>query len=151
MKIGSYTITLRQILLVLLAICGWGVVYVLQQFDFTRMQLIPGLYEQGHIEVGDYWRFSINKIIRFTLNDLLSVLFIYGIFQERKYVRLAFGVMFLGLFLLLPTYLIANYLMGVEGFHKLQFLHRITMNPVLMILLIPAIFYDKSQRNTASS
>jgi len=145
-------ISAKQVFWIGLALAGWVLVYVGQQFDFTRFKFVSGLYEQGHINEGDYWRFCINKILRFTLNDLLSILFIYGLFKEAKYVRLAFLVMLLGLLILLPLYLGLNYAMGLDGYHKLQFLHRITMNPVLMILLIPAIFYQKAnQKNKSAS
>lgn len=82
--------------------------------------------------------FTLNKAGRYLLNDLFSIAIIYGIFGERKYARFAVYVMFFGLFVLVPIYLYL-YLQQPAGFSSmLSHLHRIVMNPVLMMLLIPA-------------
>lgn len=82
--------------------------------------------------------FIVNKAGRYLCNDLFSIAIIYGIFHERKYARFAVYVMLFGLFVLLPIYL-SLYLLRPEGFSSmLSHLHRVVMNPVLMMLLIPA-------------
>lgn len=87
--------------------------------------------------------FVVNKVLRYLLNDLFSIAIIYGIFGERKYVRFAFYVMIFGMLILLPTYLWL-YLAKPEGFSSMvSHLHRVVMNPVLMMLLIPAFVYQK--------
>lgn len=87
--------------------------------------------------------FVINKALRYLCNDLFSIAIIYGIFYEKKYARFAFLVMLFGLLVLLPIYLFI-YLRQPVGFSSmLSHLHRVVMNPVLMMLLIPAFFYQK--------
>lgn len=82
--------------------------------------------------------FIINKAFRYLCNDLFSIAIIYGIFHERKYARFAVYVMLFGLFVLLPIYLVL-YFYQPPGFSSmLSHLHRVVMNPVLMMLLIPA-------------
>lgn len=135
--------SIRQMVYVALAVLGWALVYVNQEFDFTRFQYMNGQYGQGAIPSGEEWRFVINKGLRFALNDLISLLFIYGLFQEIKYVKVALWVMAFGLFILLPTYLTLAILYKEEGFNLLTFLHRITMNPWLMLLLVPGFYYQK--------
>lgn len=141
-------LNINQIGIILLALIGWAVVYVFQEFDITRMEMRYGQYNQGHVPTGEEWRFIVNKGMRFVLNDLFSLLFIYGLFKNPKYVRFALWVMAFGLFVLLPTYLVLAISFKEEAFNLLTFLHRITMNPWLMLLLIPGFFYQSTLRNT---
>ncbi len=127
----------------ILAFVGWVVVYLLQDFDFSVFEFRFNQYAQGRIPVGGEWAFVLNKTLRFLFNDLFSLLFIYGIFREMRYVRVGLWVMGFGLCLLLPAYLSLALIYREEGFNLLTFLHRITMNPWLMLLLIPGIFYQK--------
>ncbi|TNE81760.1 MAG: exosortase F system-associated protein [Bacteroidetes bacterium] len=141
----------RQILIVFLAMLAWAAVYVNQEFDFTRLRYNPGQYGQGYIPEGEEWRFAVNKSIRFFLNDFISLVFIYGLFQSVKYVKVALWVMGFGMFILLPTYLIFAILYKEEAFNVLTFLHRITMNPWLMLLLVPAFFYQKMEKKAEAN
>ncbi len=139
-------ITPKQIFTVFLAVLAWAAVYVNQEFDFTRWAYSPGQYGQGYIPEGEEWRFAVNKSIRFFLNDLISLVFIYGLFQSIHYVKVALWVMGFGMFILLPTYLTIAILFKEEAFNVLTFLHRITMNPWLMLLLVPAFFYQRVEQ-----
>lgn len=132
----------RQILLVTAALFGWAAVYVFQEFDFTRFTFMPGQYERGIIPEGENWRFAINKSMRFLLNDLFSVVFIYGLFNKKNYLMVAVFVMLVGAALLLPAYLFMAINHGQEGSPLLVFLHRITMNPWLTLMLVPAFYYQ---------
>jgi len=93
----------------------------------------------------DKFPFIVNKIGRYLVNDLFTIAIIYGLFYEKKYLRFSFLVLLFGLLLLLPIYLIL-FLANIEGFSSLlTHLHRLVLNPVLMMLLIPAFFYQRSQ------
>lgn len=136
----------KQWVLLVLAVMGWGAVYVFQEFDFTYLAFLPDRYAQGHIAEGDAWRFVVNKSMRFLLNDLFSLLFIYALFNNRSYSQLALLVMAFGLLILLPAYLVLAIYYQEEAFHLLVFLHRITMNPWLMLLLVPAFLYQTNKK-----
>lgn len=127
---------------VLLGVLGCALVYFLQDFDFTRMRFQLMLYFGGIIPGGEEWRFAVNKLMRFALNDLFAICIIHGFFSNKSYTRFAFYVMLFGLFVLVPLYITLAIIYQQEGNATLQFLHRITMNPVLMVLLIPAFYYQ---------
>lgn len=92
--------------------------------------------------------FSINKSIRFFINDSMTVVVIYAFFYERKYVLFAIFVQLLGLFVLLPTYLVAKwYYPGYNG-PMINYLHRLTLNPILLMLLIPVLLFQKRMLNS---
>jgi exosortase F-associated protein len=89
------------------------------------------------------WRFIINRSIRFIINDGLAILLIYALFYERKYVLFAVWVQVLGMvFVLIPYFIIKFNFPGYNG-PLISFLHRLVLNPTLLLLLIPAFYYQK--------
>jgi len=93
------------------------------------------------------WAFVVNKVFRFLLNDLLTIALIQALFMRRNYTYFAFGVMLFSLLVLLPTFFLGNALSWPESITAM--LHRLTMNPVLLMLLIPA-FYFQSKKSEAT-
>ena len=133
-------------------VLGLILVYIFQHYlDFYSV-----LFEFSAPHYIDYttfhnvqpFPFIVNKVFRYLLNDLFSIAIIYGIFYEAKYARFAVYVMFFGLLVLLPLY-ITIFLSKPEGFSSmLSHLHRVVMNPVLMMLLIPAFFYQRKHERS---
>ncbi|GAA0193195.1 hypothetical protein GCM10009122_56190 [Fulvivirga kasyanovii] len=85
---------------------------------------------------------AVVTVARFVINDLLMILLIYGVFKKKKYVVFAFYVQLAGIVFILSPYLILRYL---EVFNTilLSFLHRLVVNPLLMIMLIPPFYYQR--------
>ena len=116
------------------------IIFVFQQFSYSGL-----LFERIlGFELGKFSEFSLNKIIRFLLNDLAVILVIYGIFYQRKYINLALIVLCFGfLFLLLPyLFLVKNYPQYNGPLYS--HLHRLIMNPILLLLLVPVLLYQKT-------
>ena len=115
-------------------------IYVFQQFSYSGL-----IFEKLlGCQLSPRWKFSLNKIIRFLLNDLAVILVIYGIFYERKYVDLALVVLCFGfVFILVPYLLLVNYFPEYNG-PLYSHLHRLIMNPILLLLLIPVLLYQKT-------
>lgn len=135
--------------ILLLAIGGIGLfaVYFFQHYlDFHQLLQLKAPREldySSNFSAVDPWTFSINKVFRYLLNDLFAMAIISGLFPERNYVRFALAVLLFGLLVLVPSY-IALYLAQPVGLSSLVgHLHRLVMNPVLMMLLIPAFFYQQ--------
>jgi exosortase F-associated protein len=97
----------------------------------------------------DGFTYAYQKVIRYLLNDGFALALIYAIFEERKYVQFAVYVFLFGLLFLLPTYLVLFVYFSEETYTYLNHLHRLVLNPVLMMLLIPAFFYQKRMRQRA--
>jgi exosortase F-associated protein len=88
-------------------------------------------------------RFLINRTIRFLLNDAFAIGLIYGLFGERKYVIFALYVQVAGVVLfLIPYFALKVYFPGYNG-PLISFLHRLVLNPTLLMLLIPAFYYQR--------
>lgn len=87
--------------------------------------------------------FIVNRTIRFLLNDALAIGLIYALFASRKYVMFAIYVQIFGVVaFLIPYFILKIYYPAYNGPY-LNFLHRLILNPTLMLLLIPAFYYQK--------
>lgn len=93
----------------------------------------------------DAVKFIVGKVVRYVLNDVFAIFILMGIFADKKYLRLAVGVFLFGLVVMLPIYFIAVFYFLPEVFSFLNHIHRLILNPVLMLMLIPAIYYQKSR------
>jgi exosortase F-associated protein len=117
-------------------------IYVFQRFDYTSF--VAGLF--GIKEVYPNVVFIVNRTLRLIANDALCFLLIFFLFEERKYLRVAFLVFCFELFLMLPLYLIVK--LSVEGNSEissplLSQIHRLIVNPMLMLLLMVAFYYQR--------
>lgn len=130
---------------VFLGFFGLVCVYVLQNQlfynPFYTYQFNPLNPEAPEIDTVRFW---FSKIFRFILNDGFALLVIWGLFGSKKYMRFAMYVFLFGFLILLPTYiiLVTNFYIQTQAFQN--HLHRLVLNPVLMMLLIPAFYYQKS-------
>jgi exosortase F-associated protein len=91
-------------------------------------------------------QFIINRTLRYIFNDLSVILLLYALFQNKTLIKVAFGLQIFGLFIILPLYF--YFKLTLEGPSEissplLSFIHRIVVNPILMLLLIPAFYYQK--------
>ncbi|MCE2896016.1 MAG: hypothetical protein LW721_16410 [Flammeovirgaceae bacterium] len=129
--------TLR-IALVIFGVVGLVIVFLFQQTVFLG-QLVD---QASH----PYLSFSFNRALRLLLNDFFMLLLLAGWFRSRSVLQLAFAVQLIDFFLLLPVYLLVK--LNLEGDVEIsspllsQF-HRLIVNPTLMILLIPAVYFQR--------
>ena len=110
-------------------------------FLFQKVDLAAAL----RLADGSYRDFIINRSARFILNDLLALGVIYALFPEKKFVIFALYVQAVGLVFFLIPYFLLRYYSGWGG-PLLNFLHRIILNPVLMLLLIPSFYFLKTKK-----
>jgi len=126
-----------QINRIVLVICILSLI-----FFYIFQKNILGLLEFASLTKNAIFVFK--KSVRFVINDFLMIGVIYGVFNNKDYVKVAFLVQVLGLiFLLIPYLLIKLYIGGYNG-PMVSFLHRLVLNPLLLILLIPAFYYQEN-------
>lgn len=92
------------------------------------------------------WKIVLNKGLRYTLNDLFSIAIIHGLFKNKTYTQFAVYVLLFGLFVLLPSYLGLIFYAPSGYSSMISHFHRIIMNPVLMMLLIPYYYMMEVQK-----
>lgn len=122
----------------LVAFIGLASIYLFQYTDF--LLLVSG------IRFPPEYHFISNRMVRIVVNDTCMLALIYALFRDPSIVRLAFYVQLVDLLILFPLYLLLK--MPVEGTSELSSpflsqLHRLIVNPTLMVLLIAGIYYQK--------
>ena len=134
----------KRIIYFLISILGLAAIYLFQHFNYLNFFI--ELLNENSRDYHPNFVFAFNRITRFVFNDLLAILLIYSIFMQRKYVLIGFIVQLIGLFIVLPVYLYIK--LSLEGDSEissplLSFVHRIIIHPIMILLLIPAFFYQK--------
>lgn len=120
---------------------GVGVAILTAVYLFQRINL-AGLLVDLHPNL----IFVINRTARLIVNDLACFLIIFALFWQKKYLKVAFWVFLTELLVILPVYLVVK--LTLEGDSEissplLSQVHRLIVNPMLMILLIAGFFYQR--------
>ncbi len=113
------------------ALTGLLLMYLFQNADFALLFSVRSWPEN----------FILNRLFRFLLNDLLVLALVYGLFGQKMYVMLGFYIQLFGMFFILLPYLIIKINYPAQAGAFFSFLHRLVVNPLLLLMLIPAIFY----------
>ena len=127
----------------LIAISMLVLMYMLQRMNYCTI-----IYNAiGFQTPSPNFQFIFNRTLRFIINDLSVILLIYVIFENLTLTRVAFFIQLFGLFIILPLYF--YFKLTLEGPSEissplLSFIHRIVVNPILMLLLIPAFYYQST-------
>jgi|SRR5579859_343309 len=124
--------------LVCVGLSGLVLVYVFQQVNYLR------LFFSGEVSANAV--FIFNKTFRLVINDLLCVILILGLFEERKFMKMAFLVFVFELVVVLPLYFWIK--LKTEGDSEissplLSQIHRLVVNPMLMFILMAGFYYQK--------
>lgn len=132
-----------------LAFVGLALMYTLQDFDFVAWKMVYHQSFGGEIEKGTEINFIVSRLVRFIANDLLCILLIYALFNNRRYVIFSFYVQLFGLLVLFPIYIwLALSSVSQQEYSLVVPLYRMVMNPILMVLLIPAFYFQQKLRKT---
>jgi exosortase F-associated protein len=129
-------------------IVGLILVYVFQlQLFYDPFQvIIPNNVADLNLEINTS-AYILSKVLRYILNDGFALLLIWGLFGNKRYMRFAMLVFLFGLVVLLPLYLVLTLHYYASAYAFLNHLHRLVLNPVLMMLLIPAFYYQRRSTN----
>lgn len=119
-------------------VCFAGLVLV---FLFQRLD-VAGAW---HLASAPLHKFLINRTVRFLLNDLLAIGLIHALFYERKYLLFAVWVQVAGTVLFLLPYFVLKLYFPLYNGPLISYLHRLILNPTLLMLLIPAFYYQRTR------
>lgn len=118
-----------------IAIIALLLVYLFQELNYVQgFNLSPNA------------TFVANRSIRLIINDTLCMALIAALFQKRSYLKLAGIIFLIELLLILPIYLLIK--LSMEGPSEISSpllspIHRMIVNPLLMIILIAAFYYQR--------
>jgi exosortase F-associated protein len=123
-----------RIIIGITSVTGLILVFIFQRLDVA-----------SYLDVADQpiYRFLINRTIRFFLNDIFALGLIFALFYEKRFVIFSFWVQIAGVVLfLIPYFILKLYFPSYNG-PLLSFLHRLILNPILLLLLIPAFYHQQ--------
>jgi exosortase F-associated protein len=131
----------RTWLVLIAGLIGLALVYVFQRFNYGMMVV----HVLG-IGAGENGIFIMNKTLRLLINDTLGCMMIFAVFKEKKERQIALAIFLLELMVILPIYLVMK--LSWEGTGEissplLSFIHRLVVNPTLMIMTGIALAYQK--------
>lgn len=130
----------RNVLVLRFLVGAGSVIALLAVFTYQHLDF-ANLFRPG---AGPVYRFYFSRTMRFLLNDGLTIALIWALFNNRQYVIFSLWVQLFGLFFVLIPYFIFKYYFPTYNGPLLSFLHRLILNPTLLLLLIPAFYYQKS-------
>lgn len=126
---------------VAIAIVMLTLIYVFQRLSLAY--LLPGANVKS-------WHpnalFIFDRTVRLILNDLACFLLIFGLFDSRRHLKVAFYLFLIELLVILPLYFAIK--LSIEGATEisspiLSQIHRLIVNPMLMLLLICGFYLQR--------
>lgn len=118
-----------------ISIAGLVVVFVFQRIDVAAFL---------GLDASKVAHFIVNRTIRFAFNDLFAIGLVYALFVEKKYIIFSLWVQLAGVVLFLIPYFILKLNFPSYNGPLISYLHRLILNPTLLLLLIPAFYYQRS-------
>ena len=92
----------------------------------------------------DSIKLFLNLLFRFSLNSLLSIFIIFKLFKEKSILRIVtYLYLFIGLVLITIFYFYIN--SSKPDFMILFYIRRFLIQPILLVLFIPAFYYQKNK------
>lgn len=129
-------------LVLIVGLLGLASVYVFQRTNYALF-LLQAI---GISNPGENLVFCVSKTLRLVANDLICFGVIFAIFREKNARQVALAVFLAELFIILPIYLVIK--LNLEGPSEisrpmLSFIHRLIVNPTLMVLTGVALAYQR--------
>ncbi|QCX52979.1 exosortase F system-associated protein [Elizabethkingia sp. JS20170427COW] len=93
----------------------------------------------------DWGKLILSHLFRFGLNLLFSCGIIYALFWKKKWVRLNIIIMLFSFLIIFPLYLWCLKTEMSIGHLITFYLRRFVIQPILLLLIIPTIFYEEKK------
>lgn len=127
---------------ILTAITALITIYMFQRYNYANG--IAAIFGSGIIS--ENAEFIVNRTIRLCVNDLAVILLLFSFFNDRNLLKVAFLIQLFEMLIILPIYF--YFKLQFEGPSEissplLSFVHRIVVNPIILLLLIPAYWFQK--------
>ncbi len=91
----------------------------------------------------EFWIYNFNLIFRYVLNTGISIVIIWFLFKKKSYIKfsiLSYAIFFVIGFLM---FWIVAYDIESKDFMLLFYIRRFLIQPILLIILIPAFYFQK--------
>jgi exosortase F-associated protein len=135
-------VRVSTLLVLAVGVFGLGLVYVFQRTNYASIIF----QEVGAAPPSPNVAFMCNKILRLVLNDLICIFVLFRLFTEKSFRQIAMFIFVVELVVILPLYFVIK--LNLEGASEistplLSFMHRLVVNPTLMVLTGVSFAYQK--------
>lgn len=90
----------------------------------------------------EFWQYNLNLLFRYGLNTSLSLLIIWFWFEKKSFVIFS-AYLYVAVFLIcLIAFWIVEHNISAESYMKLFYIRRFLIQPLLVIILIPAFYFQ---------
>lgn len=92
----------------------------------------------------DEWRLVLNTAFRYLLNTLISLLILFVAFRSAKTIKFSVFIYAVAFVSLMALFIWLVFDMGPENYFTLFYVRRFLIQPLLILLLLPAFYYQKN-------
>lgn len=143
LKVLFYNI--KPVLLTVMLVGLFAVIRMYQSDLFYDPFLEYFEYDYLYKDFPDYDGFLLyfNYLFRFGLNSLISLIILYVLFKNKSFFKLALVIHVVAIVVLLILFAAAVQFTTYENYQFLFYIRRFIIQPLLVLLLIPAFYFQK--------
>jgi exosortase F-associated protein len=102
-----------------------------------------GNFQSSNFPELQFWKYSINLVIRFLLNAIISISLIWVLFLNQNYLKFSIFLFSVILLVGFALFWIFENNILTENYMKLFYIRRFLIHPILVIILIPAFYFQQ--------
>lgn len=110
------------------------------------LKFFQGDYRNAEYPTYNLFKLLLSVFARYAMNAILSLGIIYFLFQNKKYVKYAAFIFLLAFLILTPLYIYIIESKFSLGFTAGFYVRRFLIQPLLLLILIPAFYYLDFQK-----
>jgi exosortase F-associated protein len=107
------------------------------------LQFFKSDYQNKSLPNFDCFKLLLNLFLRYLANTLLSISIIYLLFQNKMHVKIASFLYLILFVVLIIVFLFLVFASDKPDYLLLFYVRRFLIQPVLLLLLIPAFYFQK--------
>ena len=139
---------------IIMALCLVGILVLVRAFEealFYDPLTFFFKFIQGQSSLPEFemLKLLLNVVLRFLLNTLVSLGVLWVIFQNKDIIKLSglmYGVLFVTFFAIFCYLLVSKSASNTDNFLSLFYVRRFLIHPILLLVLIPAFYFQKKKR-----
>jgi len=135
---------ITKILLIGLSILGFVGIRFFQEnlFYDPLIQFYKSNFQNASFPELDFWTYNLNLLFRYSLNTFISLLILWFWFEKKAY--LVFSVLLYAIIFVVANiaFWIIEHQISTENYMKLFYVRRFLIQPILVIILIPAFYFQ---------
>ena len=126
------------------AVIGFVLIRIYQNelFHDPLIQFYKSNFQNAIFPELEFWRYNLSLIFRYILNTTISLAVIWILFQKRNYVQFSAFLYVVIFIICVVAFWIIEHNITSDNFMKLFYIRRFLIQPILIILLIPAFYFQ---------